>query len=140
MKILFPIYAYYPSQIGGPATTVYWHCEALVKNNLNVVVVTTTRGISGDMSSEKGNMNLKKQVIYIPFNNYSNIKLLYKCLMLLTKIDAVHFSSLFYWPNFFIAFFAVLFGKKIIWSPRGETSKKCFNIWKLFKEILYVFI
>lgn len=125
MKILFPISAFYPSQIGGPANTIYWHCRALKKNGINPIIITTTMGILDlkiiDIENKVKDVG---ELDYIDYNWKANFKLLIKSIKKLREVDCIHFSSLFFWPNFFLAFLAILiFNKKIVWSPRGEMSE-----------------
>lgn len=44
MKIFFPIGAFYPSQVGGPCNTVYWHTCALAGNGIEVLISTHDHG------------------------------------------------------------------------------------------------
>ncbi len=45
MNILFPMGNFYPSQLGGPANTIYWHAKTLKKNGFIPSIVTTSSGI-----------------------------------------------------------------------------------------------
>ena len=45
IKIFFPIGAFYPSQIGGPCNSLYWHTYGLNKHGIKIDIVTTTIGI-----------------------------------------------------------------------------------------------
>lgn len=50
MRILFPLNAFYPSQIGGPCNTLYWHCSGLYNNGIKPTVITTRIGIKDQIN------------------------------------------------------------------------------------------
>lgn len=137
MKILFPVYVFYPSQLGGPANTVYWHCKALKKKGLNPIIVTTTYGISNqNLLKLKNGTGECGEINYIAYDKFSGIKLLIESVKKIKEVDCIHFSSFFYWPNFFIAFISILlFKKKVVWSPRGEMSNNAMIYGSKLKKI-----
>ena len=121
MKVLFPLHLFYPSLLGGPANAVYWLCKALARKGYEVTVVTTREGIDEEC------VELNKwtdvdgiRVRYCDTTTKFSTAVIRHSLKELKKVDTVVFSSICFLPNFFIAISALLSGKKIIWSPRGE--------------------
>lgn len=121
MRVLFPLDLYYPSKIGGPANTLYWLCKALVKKGHSVIVVSTRKGI------DDGHVELDKwlevdgiQTRYCGTTSKFPFKIVHHSVKRLGTVDTVVFSSICYVPNFIIGLIALIRGKRIIWSPRGE--------------------
>jgi glycosyltransferase involved in cell wall biosynthesis len=134
MKILFPINAFYPSQIGGPCNTLYWHCCALKNNKVNPAVFTTSIGIQKNtveldkwIESECGNVYYStKGVVY-----YNTLKMLtYE----IANTHILHLNSLFSTFSIFSFIYKSIFhpNKKLIWSVRGELNNNALNFssWK----------
>lgn len=133
MKILLPIAAFYPSQIGGPCNTLYWHCTALNKNYIQTTVITTTLGIRDKivvnewLALECGNVYYGTGTIFSlkAFDRFSNE---------LSVADIVHLNSLFDTFSVYCFFSCLIFNrrKKIIWSVRGELNSSAlkFSFWK----------
>lgn len=123
MNILYPIGRFYPDQTGGPSNTVYWMAKALSKQGHKVIVVTTDYGLR-DIYPTNEWVNVDKiKVRYCThcccgFQPY----LIWHGLKCLPKVEIVHLTSIKSIFSFFIAFFAIMAGKKVIWSPRGELA------------------
>jgi glycosyltransferase involved in cell wall biosynthesis len=130
MNILLITELLYPSQIGGPSNTIYWHAKALVSQNIDVSTIATAQGVE-----EKHNILIDKwistnygEVIYCK----SRLGAFYQALKNYNKYDIVHLSSLFYYPSILIAVYSFLKGRSFVWSPRGECSPEAlkFSSWK----------
>ncbi|WP_417800497.1 glycosyltransferase family 4 protein [Tenacibaculum sp.] len=120
MKILFPIGTFYPAQSGGPSNTVYWLAKALVKKNIEVSVVTTSKDIKDSSYKFDEWLNIDGiKVCYTNRNKYP-FKILHESFSELKKVDIVHLTSLFDIISLPIALASLFFKKKIIWSVRGE--------------------
>ncbi len=121
MKILFPLEYYYPSQIGGPANTLYWHCNYLQSQGIETVVVTSSVGIKESNELIFGEwIPTKNGKVKYCKGGRLNYTIFFSAVKELLKADAVHFSSICYPYVIFWAFLAMLLGKKIYLSPRGE--------------------
>ena len=81
MKIYFPIGAFYPSQIGGPCNTLYWHTGQLTRNGIEVNIFTTTSGIKTGLVRENEKLNteisgerftMEEEIIILP-KSFSNL-------------------------------------------------------------------
>src|SRR5690554_5513444 len=125
MKILFPITIYYPSQVGGPANTIYWHCKALKNNNENPIIVTTDSGINDErLIRNSFQSTVSGDVIYTE-NKTINLQAFKEIRNNLKHADVVHLNSLFSIFSIYTFLYAKLFrpSKKIIWSVRGELNE-----------------
>ena len=121
MRVLFPLDLYFPSKIGGPANTLYWLSKALSKNGQDVTVVSTNKGI--DIGSVALDTWIESEGVKIRYCNTSAkfpLSIARHSIRRLKYVDTVIFSSICFIPNFVIALFSRVKGKKIIWSPRGE--------------------
>lgn len=144
MKILFPVSTFYPVQKGGPNFTLLWHCKELVKNNINVTIISTDTGfdlIKGELPpvnvfkpTDMGN------IIYLS-GRFKFLRQLYNVYLNLDKVDAIHFNS-FFSPICFVSFLLIKLLKKkikIIWSPRGEMNINALKFTSIKKKcILFI--
>lgn len=139
MKIFFPIGAFYPSQIGGPCNTVYWHVQELAKYNIKSTVATSMLGIKQNQVADDVVLKSENSEIYYSSNvlRISNIKFIYKNLK---KADIIHFNGLFNIPvNISLILWILFFkNKKIICSVRGELNPTAlkFSRWKKQPSLL----
>lgn len=145
MKILFPISTFYPVQEGGPNFTLFWHCKELVKNNIDVTIISTNTGfdsIKGELppvnifkSTDMGN------IIYLS-GRFKFLRQLYNVYSCLDKVDVIHLNS-FFSPISFISFLMIKIfknNKKIIWSTRGEMNTKALEFNSIQKKIVISFL
>lgn len=128
MKIIFPLEVFYPSQAGGPANSVYWLAKNLKKHGFEPIIVATDKGISADVPLNRWIENETGRTIYIK-TRFIHFPLYQTVVSLLnfSRADVVHLSSFFFPTAFVTAFAARLFGKKIVWSARGELDKFSLN-------------
>jgi len=133
MKIFFPISAFYPSQIGGPCNTLYWHCKALQDNHIKTTVVTTTIGIKDEISADKW-LHLNCGDVFYGTKGVTSFETRRKLSKEISKTDILHLNSLFSIFSIFSFFYRSLFynNKKIVWSVRGELNSNAlkFSSWK----------
>ncbi len=149
MKILFPITAFYPSQVGGPCNSVYFLAKAMANMGHEIMVLTTSHGIDAfhDIPFDKTITMDGFKVIYstpsfitkffqifspfskIPKNLKLNINNFYP--------DVVHFSS-FFDPIVHLSIH-YLVKKRIpyIISPRGELGEGAIDS-KRFKKKVFL--
>lgn len=121
MKVLITTGLFYPSKFGGPANTLYWLAKSLVSNKIKVSVVTSNNHIDAglvdfDEWTEIDNIRVR----YCTVKSKLSFRVIFQTIKELFKSDVVLLCSIFYIPSLFIALFASLTSKKIIWSPRGE--------------------
>ena len=134
MKVLFPIGTIFPSQQGGPSNTVYWMAKALNTEGVEVTIISTNLGIDlNTIASNKWIDTNYGQVIYTSEWFHSlPLRLIFLSLKKLKEADIVHLTSIFYPPSWILAPIALLQGKKIIWSVRGNFEESALKIasWK----------
>lgn len=142
MKIFFPLGAYYPSQIGGPCNTLYWHCCALKYNSIDPTVVTTTVGI------EKGKVTFDEWIksecgdVYYSTKGVFSFCTIKRISKEIRNTDILHLNSLFSTFSIYSFIYKSLFypGKKIVWSVRGELNENAlkYSSWKK-KPLLFLY-
>src|SRR5690606_31278047 len=124
MQIFFPIRAFYPSQVGGPSNTLYWHTCALKHNRVDVRIVTTTWGIKeGLVQEDIWEDDLCGKVFYGK-GKASTLRIIWRALSQVKYCDMLHLNSLFHGLSIATFFYSRLFfpKKRIVWSVRGELS------------------
>lgn len=138
MRIYFPIGAFYPSQIGGPCNTLYWHTCALRSNNIDTNITTTALGI--DQNVVEFDIALEKECgsVYYGSTKSVSIKMVQQILSGIRLADVIHLNSLFNILSIISFFFTKIFfpKKKIIWSVRGELSPNALKFSRLKKKPL----
>lgn len=140
MKILFPIQYYYPSQIGGPANTLHWHVEYLQKYSVETTVISSSSGIE-----TKTGIKLDKWIqtkcgkVKYCRGGRLNIKLFINTLQEIIHTDIVHFSSICYPYTYPWCILAIVLGKNIILSPRGELFSSAIKYKKFIKLLVISF-
>ncbi|MEM0519054.1 glycosyltransferase [Aequorivita flava] len=141
MKVFFPLGAFYPSQIGGPCNTLYWHCSALKNNNVQTTVVTTTFGIQDKISPGEW-LELECGKVFYGTDGISSLKTRKRLSKEIMKGDVLHLNSLFSPFSIYSFFYRSFFQpeKKIIWSVRGELNENAlkFSSWKK-KPLLFLY-
>ncbi len=121
MKIFFPLQLFFPSQAGGPANSVYWLTKNLVREGFEPTIVATHYGLKPDVRLNQWSENEAGKVIYVKtWFSYFPLRQTLVSLLNFHRSEIVHLSSIFYPACFITAFAARIFGKKIVWSVRGE--------------------
>lgn len=142
MKILFPIDAFYPSQIGGPCNTLYWHCSAIKKDDLEPKIITSTLGITTGKVSPDMWLDLKCGNVFYSTKRSKSLKLSKLISQEISKTDILHLNSLFSIFSMYSFFYQSIFHrqKQVIWSVRGEANKNAlkFSSWKK-KPVLFLY-
>lgn len=121
-KILMSLGIFYPSQVGGPANTLYWLGKELASKKMEITVIVSDYGVPAEFAPRNRWFYLDEiKVKYCCVNSCLNLlKLIWLTIKEIPVNDKVMLSSFFYKPNFVVGLVALLFGKMIIWSPRGE--------------------
>ncbi|MCJ8152364.1 glycosyltransferase family 4 protein [Chryseobacterium sp. SSA4.19] len=138
MKIYFPIGAFYPSQIGGPCNTLFWHTCALKSHGIDANITTTSLGIKdGTIEYDKV---LEKQCGSIFYGSTLSISqaVAKQIFTGIRSADVVHLNSLFNVLSIISFFYIKNFSpkKKIIWSIRGELSPNALKFSRAKKKPL----
>ncbi len=148
MKILFVTDAFYPSQSGGFAISVYFLAKALAQyEDIEIYVLTTNFDIkNSDIPVNRWvrRENINVYYINVPdFKKIFNISLYFlfnrnKIRKILDSIDfdIVNLNSFFSYLTHYIAEYAASKNKQIIISPHGEFFSAPLSI-KSFKKSLF---
>ncbi|TYC08805.1 glycosyltransferase [Bizionia gelidisalsuginis] len=133
MNIFFPLNAFYPSQIGGPCNTLYWHCVALKNNDVQSTIITTTVGIKDKVVADKW-LQLDCGDVFYGTKGVMSFKTRKRLNNEISKTDILHMNSLFSSFSIYSFLYRLLFHpkKKIIWSVRGELNINAlkYSSWK----------
>lgn len=140
MKLLFPIRAFYPSQVGGPSNTLFWHTCALKRKKIEVLIVTTTWGIKEGLVKEDFWLEDSCGYVYYGSGVSSSFKIIKEAIIKLKESDIIHLNGLFHALSLFPFLYSkLLFPKKVIvWSVRGELNREALKFSKL-KKIPFLF-
>lgn len=142
MRILFPLFAYYPSQIGGPCNTLYWHASELKKHNFSPKIVTSSIGIDEEKEVEFNKFILNESgKVYYGNGKWSFVRILFVSVKSIKKSEIIHLNGLFSLISIVTFFYAKIFHSKkpIIWSVRGELNNNALAFSKNKKKILLFF-
>ncbi|GAB5558169.1 MAG: glycosyltransferase [Schleiferiaceae bacterium] len=139
MTISFPIGEFYPSTLGGPANTLYWHTCALKEAGLDCVVTTTTIGIEKGRVVEDQYVEFEGGEVYYGTGRYWSPKNVLKAFVNSRRADVVHMSSMTNPLSVFTFHLLALLGSKtkVIWSPRGELHPDALKYGK-WKKMLVI--
>lgn len=133
--IFFPLGAFYPSQIGGPCNTLYWHTTALKNNGIAPTIITTTFGIAAEAKITSNEwLELECGNVYYDTKRVSSRATRRRIAQEISKADIVHLNSLFSTYSIYSFFYRLLFHPKkhIVWSVRGELNENAlkYSRWK----------
>jgi glycosyltransferase involved in cell wall biosynthesis len=142
LKILFPTGSFYPAQTGGPDNSVYWLTKALTRQNTDVRIVSTTRGLPETVQHNQWQQQPFGRIIYT--NNwvhYLPFRLLQKAQRQLREADVLHLTMIFYPVSFLMAFYNRWFYKKpMVWSIRGDLDPPMLERSKWRKRVVLALI
>lgn len=140
IKIFFPIGAFYPSQIGGPCNSLYWHTYGLNKHDIKIDIVTTTIGIKKGLVKKNVSYDNECGTVFYGEGNERSIKIIKKAVKITRSADIIHLNSLFNFISIIVFFYAKMFCKNIpiVWSVRGELNAKAL-IYSKWKKIIVLF-
>jgi len=138
MKIYFPIGAFYPSQIGGPCNTLFWHTSALHSNGIDTNITTTSLGLKqGDVELDKV---LDKECGSVYYGSSLSVSktIIKQIVSGIRSADVIHLNSLFNILSIISFFYIKIFDskKKIVWSVRGELNSNALKFGSIKKRPL----
>lgn len=141
MKIFFPIGAFYPSQIGGPCNTVYWHTTALKNKDLQVDIVTTSLGIQPDSVPLNRSLEMECGKVFYGEKTGISWEVFKEIRRGIEEADVIHLNGLFNTLCICSFFYSKIFypKKKIIWTVRGELNDTALGFSSLKKQIILYF-
>ncbi|MBO0952318.1 glycosyltransferase [Fibrella forsythiae] len=123
MHIFYPIGTFYPAQSGGPSNSVYWLARAMVRQGVQVTVISTDTDQPAETIRDQWIDTEAGQVRYVTTRNH-NVPWRHSwwSFKRLITSDIVHLTSLFYPLSLVVGFLAILRGQIVVWSPRGELA------------------
>lgn len=127
MNIFISAHLYFPAKIGGPANTLYWLANALVRAGHNVSLVATHDSIDQDVPYNEWILLNGVNVFYSKEYNSRSSEYMEESKKAIQFADVVILNSVCFLPEFFLCKYALSLNKKVIWSPRGELSKRAIN-------------
>lgn len=151
MKILFPVGSFYPAQVGGHCDAVYYLAQGLASKGHEVMVITTSHGLT-----EEHNIELDKIIEFkgfkVIYNSSSFLTGFSKLLSSFSVIpkniskniisfapDIVHLSSIFDPISILSGYAAKKEKIPYVWSPHGELAAVAIKE-KSFKKKLFLSI
>lgn len=147
MKILQLTTAYLPSvTYGGSIWSVHYLNKALLKEGIEVFVITTTGGLKQEDKKINSQWHDVEgvQVKYFPYYFYDNFKfspqLLFALISEAKKTDLVHINSIWDFNMLAGCFVSKLFKKPYIVSSRGSLHQNAFNLSNKFIKTFYYHI
>jgi glycosyltransferase involved in cell wall biosynthesis len=131
MKVLHVCPTYWPAfESGGPTQSVHSLNKALVKNGINVTVYTTDVGLRGDFwrrLKRENNLN-GVRVIYFKSFGYKHYNfsptLFWALAFHAGSFDIIHLTGIWNFTVAFGVFWAKIYRKPYIISPRGSLMKE----------------
>ncbi|MEB2778410.1 glycosyltransferase [Algoriphagus sp. D3-2-R+10] len=135
IKILHPLLCYYPSQAGGPANTLYWLNLALDKARFSTTVLSTDFGLDTESSLTAVSKKVINPTHHVQFLKSRGIEFLKIGMRSINEGDIIQFSSIFFPPTLPLLIRAIIKGKKVILSPRGELYPAALKINSFQKKI-----
>jgi len=142
MKINLIIPSFYPATIyGGPIFSTLNTCKELAKqDNVNLNISTTNTNMHSKLDVET-NKDIKfEDNFYVKYYNETKVDKFSLQLYLniwkdIKKADVVHVQAIFNTPTPISLFYAKLFKKPIVLSPRGSLGDWCRNNGSKFKNV-----
>jgi glycosyltransferase involved in cell wall biosynthesis len=140
MKVFFPVGAFYPSQVGGPCNTLYWHTCTLNSIGVETKIVTTSLGINMRTVELNKMSSSKCGLVFYGSSDSISFTVLDQIISGIKSSDVIHLNSVFDIFSIVSLFYTKLFypRKRIIWSPRGELNPIALGFSKYKKKILLI--
>ncbi|PMG74952.1 hypothetical protein BCU83_18000 [Vibrio breoganii] len=140
MKLNLIIPSFYPAVIyGGPIFSTYHACSELAKLvNVNIRVSTTNTNMNSRLVVET-NKWVPLNGFHVKYYNETiigklSLSLIFNIWKDIKKADLVHIQSIFNTPTPISLFYAKLFEKKVLLSPRGSLGEWCLDNGNKFKS------
>lgn len=147
MKILLVVPSFYPATVyGGPIFSTLHTCKDLAKlDDVEINVSTTNANMTSKLDVETNAWQKFNENFFVKYYNETKINVL--SLRLLSAVwrdikqaDVVHAQYMFSTPTPIALFYAKLFNKPIILSPRGALCKWCLEQGSSFKKMWLRFL
>jgi len=142
MKISLVVPSFFPATVyGGPIFSTLHTLEALAKiEDIEVYVSTTNANMTSKLDVETNKWQKFQEHFFVKYYNETKINLLSLGLLFrvwhnIKEADVVHAQYMFSTPTPIALFYAKIFSKPVILSPRGALCKWCLEQGSSFKKI-----
>jgi len=147
MKVNLVIPSFYPAVVyGGPIFSTLHTCEQLAKlDDIKVKVSTTNTNMTSKLDVETNKWKKFSDDFFVKYYDETKVDKFSLQLFLniwrdIKSADVVHIQSIFNTPTPISLFYAKLFKKPIILSPRGSLGGWCIDNGSKFKDIWLRFL
>lgn len=141
MRITLVIPSFYPATVyGGPIFSTLHTCQELAKiKETEVFVSTTNTNMTAKLDVEPNIWNKFTKNFYVKYYNETKIGTFSLPLFLniwkdIKRTDVIHVQSIFNSPTPIALFFARVFNKPTLLSPRGSLGNWCLDNGSRFKQ------
>ncbi|WP_373032368.1 glycosyltransferase [Sulfurovum sp.] len=142
MKILVVVPSFFPATVyGGPIFSTLHTCQELAKlENINVNVSTTNANMTSKLDVKTDEWEKLDEHFFVKYYNETKINVLSLSLLFnvwkdIRNSDVVHAQYMFSTPTPIALFYAKVFSKPILLSPRGALCKWCLEQGSRFKKL-----
>ena len=142
MKCLIIIPSFYPAiNYGGPIYSSYNACKKLSQIGVTIYVCTTNTNVNCRLNVKTGIYLELKSNFFVKYYNETviglfSLPLLFNLWRDIKKTDIVHIQAVFNSPVPIAFFYAKLFNKPIVYTPRGALAswglKNKKSLWRMF--------
>ncbi|MBO0934965.1 glycosyltransferase [Fibrella sp. HMF5335] len=137
MHLFYPIGTFYPAQSGGPSNSVYWLAKALVRQGVNVTVLSTDTDQPDNTLRNQWLTTEAGRVRYVSTRHHNlPWRSIWQSWQLIPTVDLVHLTSLFYPLSLAAAVMAIRHQKPLVWSPRGELAPAALALRPWLKQLV----
>jgi len=147
MRVLLIVPSFYPATVyGGPIFSTLHTSEALAKiDNVEVYVSTTNANMKSRLDVSLENWQKFNDNFFVKYYNETKVNVLSLSLLFnvwkdIKNADVVHTQYMFSTPTPIALFFAKIFSKPILLSPRGALCKWCLEQGSKFKKMWLSFL
>lgn len=130
MKLLHVVPSFYPARVyGGPIESVYALCRHVAAQGCEVRVLSTdANGLDQVLDVEKGREtvlpgNLRVHYCRRLMRHSVSLELLRRIIEDVRWADVVHLTAVYSFPTIPTLLACKLFGKPLVWSPRGALQR-----------------
>lgn len=147
MRLAIVSPSFYPATVyGGPIFSVLYVATELAKiKNIEVFAITTNANMSDRLDVETNKWKYFSDNFHVKYYNETKVNvislgLLFNAWKDIKTMDVVHIQYMFNTSTLIALFYAYVFRKKVVLSPRGALCHWCINQGSKFKTIWLRFL
>ena len=141
MKLLLVVPSFYPATVyGGPIFSTLHTCQELsTVDDIEVFVSTTNANMNTKLDVEVNSWQKFAESFFVKYYNETKVNMLSLSLLFnlwrdIKQADIVHSQYMFSTPTPIALFYAKLFSKPVMLSPRGALCKWCLEQGSKYKQ------